>query len=288
MTKTGNAPRRLLTPTGGYLRGYDYTLNPFIGCAYGCKYCYVQALPVARFRGEPWGSYAEPKRFSAEAFVRELERAKLRGGTRIFMSSSTDPYQPAEWRVQATRSLLLTMQSAPELVDFLFVQTRSPLVARDADILATLRDRVLVSVTLETDQEEVRRRFTPRAPTVRARIRAVEALRAHGVSVQIAVAPILPSSPDFPQLLATLADSVAIDDWFIGDGAHGRRSRAMGVDQWYLPEEREVWCRPGQARDFAELLAERMPRDRIFLHQQGFLPPGVRQPFDERTDPEHA
>ncbi|ACV58868.1 SPL family radical SAM protein [Alicyclobacillus acidocaldarius] len=288
MTGLGHSPSRLLTPTGGYLRGYDYTLNPYIGCAYGCKYCYVQALPVARFRSEPWGSYAEAKRIDPEDLLRELRGARRRGGTRIFMSSSTDPYQPAEWRVGATRSILLTLQSEPELVDFLFVQTRSPLVARDAEILASLRHRVLVSVTLETDREDVRRRFTPRAPTVRARIRAIEALRAHAIPVQVAVAPILPSSPDFPRLLAALSDFVAIDDWFIGDGANGRRSRALGVEQWYLPDERDAWYRPGQARDFAELLAERMPRDRIFLHQQGFLPLDVRRPFDERIDPEHA
>ncbi|AEJ43868.1 SPL family radical SAM protein [Alicyclobacillus acidocaldarius] len=288
MTAMSHSRSRLLTPTGGYLRGYDYTLNPFIGCAYGCKYCYVQALPVARFRGEPWGSYAEAKPINPEDLLRELRRARQRGGTRIFMSSSTDPYQPAEWRVGATRTVLRTLTSAPELVDFLFVQTRSPLVARDADLLASLRHRVLVSVTLETDREEVRRRFTPFAPTVRARIRAIEALRAHAIPVQVAVAPILPSSPDFPRLVAELADFAAIDDWFIGDGANGRRSRALGVEQWYLPAERDAWYRPEQARDFAELLAERMPRDRIFLHQQGFLPLDVRRPFDERIDPEHA
>ncbi|WP_206832440.1 SPL family radical SAM protein [Alicyclobacillus fructus] len=288
MARSANAPNRLLTPTGGYLRGYDYTLNPYVGCAYGCSYCYVQALPVARFRGEPWGSYADVKRIDPNAFLGELRRAKRRGGTRIFMSSSTDPYQPAEWRMGATRSLLLAIRSAPDLLDFLFVQTRSPLVARDAEILSSLRDRALVSVTLETDREDVRRRFAPRAPTVRARIRAIETLRAHGIPVQVAVAPLLPSSPDFPSLIARLADVAAIDDWFVGDGANGRRSQALGVERWYPPEERATWYRPEQARVFAEALARHMPRERIFLHQQGFLPTDVRRPMDERIDPEHA
>ncbi|MBF8378780.1 radical SAM protein [Alicyclobacillus mali] len=282
------ATRRLLTPTGGYLQGYDYTLNPFVGCAYGCKYCYVQALPVARLRSERWGTYADAKPVDAGSFLRELRRAKQRGGTRIFMSSSTDPYQPLEWRIGATRTLLTAMQSVPELLDFLFVQTRSPLVARDAEILAALRHRILVSVTLETDQEDVRRRFAPRAPTVRARVRAIEALRAHGIPVQVAIAPLLPCSTDFPRLVADLADFAAIDDWFIGDGSNGRRSRALGVEQWYLPHERAAWYHPAKARSFAELLAAQMPRDRIFLHQQGFLPPDMRLPFDERIDPQDA
>lgn len=288
MATSHRGKRRLLTPTGGYLRGYDYTLNPFIGCAYGCRYCYVQALPVARLRQARWGTYAEPKAIHPDDLLRELRRAKRRGGTRIFMSSSTDPYQPAEWRIGATKTVLAAMNSEPDLVDFLFVQTRSPLVARDAELLAALRDRALVSITLETDREDVRRRFAPHAPTVRARIRAIEALRSQGIPVQVAVAPLLPSSPDFPRLVAEIADYAAIDDWFVGDGAGGRRSRSLGVEGLYLSDEIGTWYRPAQARAWAEALASWMPRERIFLHQEGFLPLDVRRPFEERTDPQHA
>ncbi|SIS64359.1 SPL family radical SAM protein [Alicyclobacillus vulcanalis] len=288
MARSTKRKRRLLTRTGGYLAGYDYTLNPFVGCAYGCLYCYVQALPIARFRRERWGSYADIKPVDPETWQNELRGARRRGATRIFMSSSTDPYQPAEWRAGVTRSVLMTMAAEPSLVDFLFVQTRSPLVVRDIDLLKALGDRVLVSVTLETDREDVRRRFAPHAPTVRARIRALESLRAAGIPVQVAVAPLLPSSPDFPHLIASLADFVAIDDWFVGDGARGTRSLALGVDRLYLPEERDAWFHPRAARTFAQRLADAMARDRIYLHQQGFLPTNARHPFDEGNDSPHA
>ena len=75
------------------------------------------------------------------------------------MSSSTDPYQPVEAQEQITRSLLETMLM--ELPDFILVQTRSPLVTRDIDLLQKLGERVRVSMTVETDQDDIRKHFTP-------------------------------------------------------------------------------------------------------------------------------
>ena len=91
-------PVRWLNPASGYLTGYAYTLNPYIGCTFGCSYCYVRRMPLALFRGSPWGEWAEPKRFDDDSFRREWRRAIAKGDLTVFMSSVTDPSRPAERR----------------------------------------------------------------------------------------------------------------------------------------------------------------------------------------------
>ena len=95
-----------LTKTGGFLCGFTHTLQPYIGCRFGCAYCYVKGLQVHRFHQPflPWGDYVHPRTGIDTHLRSELARAQDRGALgalAIFMSSATDPYQPAErtWRL---------------------------------------------------------------------------------------------------------------------------------------------------------------------------------------------
>src|ERR1700690_2464963 len=94
---------RALTPTGGFLRGFAYSLNPYAGCAFGdgggCPFCYVRALPVARARAGQWGTWVIAKINLPELLERELSALERNGelvDATIFMSSATDPYQGIE------------------------------------------------------------------------------------------------------------------------------------------------------------------------------------------------
>ena len=263
---------KILTPTGGFLEGYAYSLNPYIGCMFGCAYCYVRKLPVALFRNKPWGSWVEGKREAASRIGKELAAAKRKGPVTIFMSSSTDPYQPAEYKERLTRALLAAMADNPP--DFLFVQTRSPLVTRDLDLLRQFGDRILVSITIETDREDVRRAFTPSAPPLAARFRALQAVRDAGIPCQAAVAPVLPFSGRFASRLAACTDRVTVDDYELGDGSGGRRSRQLGLERIYAslnePDPYSPWRRE---RLWAQLEQIFSPQA-LFLSREGFLPPG--------------
>lgn len=166
VTVSAYTPGRLLNPASGYLKGYTHTLNPYGGCVYGCSYCYVRRLPVALFEEQAWGRWVKVKENAPELLAKELKRAKAKGPVVLFMSSSTDPYQPLEGKLKLTRRLLEVMASDPP--HFLFLQTRSPLVMRDLDLLTQLKNRLCVSITLETDREEVRRALTPTAPPLAA------------------------------------------------------------------------------------------------------------------------
>ena len=142
--------KTILNPTGGFLASYTHSLNAYQGCAFGrgsCPYCYVRALPIQRMAGAEWGEWLRIKTTAPELLARELEAAQrkgLFGRMRVFMSTATDPYQGVESRVRLTRRLLEVFEQSGEF-GLLVVQTRSPLVERDLDLLKRLGRRVAVS-----------------------------------------------------------------------------------------------------------------------------------------------
>ncbi|MDD9266932.1 radical SAM protein [Paenibacillus sp. GCM10023248] len=260
----------LLTKASGFLEGYTHTLNPYIGCAFACSYCYVRQMPVALFRSEAWGSWVDVKENAAALLAEELAKAKRRGPVTIFMSSATDPYQPLEYQERLTRSLLEAMIAEPP--DFVFVQTRSPLVKRDADLLQALGCRVRVSMTVETDREDIRRAFASSAPPIPARLAALRELAARGIPVQAAIAPVLPSSEHFAERLAGIVERVCIDDYFMGDGSGGRRTARIGVRAIYDALGLPDWYGPDAFKRVHEQLLRHFPQERVLVSQEGFLP----------------
>ncbi len=267
-------PKTLLNKGTGFLSGYSHSLNPYAGCVFGCSYCYVRKMPVAVFRGAEWGSWVDIKKDAAEVLRRELRREKAKGPVTIFMSSSTDPYQPIEQREQITRSLLEAMAADPP--DFLLVQTRSPLVRRDIDLLHRLGNRVRVSMTVETDLEDVRKRFAPHAPPIAARLKTLESLKNAGIPAQAAISPVLPSSERFPEILRPLVDRVCVDDYFMGDGSGGKRTRNLGVRALYTDLDPERWYTPSAWRIVYDRLTRVFRKDQIFVSVKGFEPYALR------------
>jgi DNA repair photolyase len=263
-------PAKMLNAASGYLSGYTHTLNPYAGCAFACSYCYVRQMPISLFRGQPWGEWVDLKQRAAELLQKELLKAQQKGPVTIFMSSSTDPYQPVEYRARITRSLLEVMTKVRP--DFVLLQTRSPLVTRDIDLLHALGDRVRVSMTLETDREDVRKAFTPAAPPLTGRIRALQKLVQHGIPVQATVAPLLPCTDRFAQKLADLVDKVCLDDYFMGDGSKGKRTERIGIRSIYERHQMEEWYTREATLKFKEQLETYFSKDRIGISQEGFLP----------------
>ncbi|KAF9123892.1 hypothetical protein BGX30_001211 [Mortierella sp. GBA39] len=115
--------------------------------------------------------------------------------------------------------------------DSLQIQTRGPLITRDIDLLTQLKDKceLLVSMTVETDREDMKRVFAPQAPGIRLRLRALQEIREAGIRTQASISPVLPFTPDFPKTLSGIADYVWIDTLLIGDGMLGKRSARLGM-----------------------------------------------------------
>lgn len=270
VTSAYTTPKTLLNKGTGFLSRYSHSLNPYAGCAYACSYCYVRQLPVSVFRKEEWGSWVDIKQNAAELLRKELRKAKAKGPVTVFMSSSTDPYQPAEAKELITRSLLKVMASDPP--DFLLVQTRSPLVTRDIDLLLQFKDQVRVSLTIETDREDICRAFTPFAPPIAARLRAGQQLAEAGVPVQATIAPVLPSTEQFPSQLRSWAERVCLDDYFMGDGSGGIRTAKLGIRPIYQQLGLESWYTRDAYRIVHERLLQVFPNHQVFLSQEGFAP----------------
>ncbi len=263
--------RRLLTPTGGYLSAFSHTLNPYAGCAFGDRgcgvYCYVAESPIGRFADRPWGRWLRVKTNAAAALRRELERRPRLEDVRIFMSSATDPYQPAEARYGITRSILEVFCEFP--VGLLLLQTRSPLVERDLDLLAGLPFAWL-SMTVETDDDEVRRALTPTSPGIERRFAVMRRARSLGVAVQAAVSPVLPHDRErFVELIAGAADRVVVDT-FTGDGAAGRRTAARPLPARFEDLGYGDWRDERAARSLYDDLRERLDAERVGWSVEGF------------------
>jgi DNA repair photolyase len=183
---------------------YDYAVNAYVGCGHQCLYCYAKFMK--RFTGhpEPWGTFVDVKVNAAELLAREVKR-KHKG--RVWMSGVCDAYQPLERKYQLTRRCLeiLVEQGWP-----VTIQTKSPLVLRDIEILKSSADAE-VGFTITTAEEKVRRIFEPGAPPFMKRIEALGILRAAGVRTFVMVAPMLPGAEALADLLKGTVDYALID-----------------------------------------------------------------------------
>ncbi|MGH2588823.1 MAG: radical SAM protein [Dehalococcoidia bacterium] len=231
------ASSALLSPqtAGSFVREFDYTINPYGGCAFACAYCYVPS--VLRGRAEKmggWGTYVEARVRAPAVLARQRH---LLAGRSFFCASATDPWQPAERRYEITRRLLEILAGVP--FTFGLFSTRSPLVLRDLDLLGAMAQRTEVGISLPTDREDVRRVFEPRNPPVAARLETARRLREAGIAVRLHVSPAQPATAEFPRLAGEVADWVWLD-W----PAHLRADwtdlyRQHGLGEWLRRERIE-------------------------------------------------
>jgi DNA repair photolyase len=255
--------RSIFSPATGFIKrgGFDWTCNPYLGCSYGCTYCYSAFLPQNPRPAGDWGRWFSAK---ANAVVLARKQAKKVAGQAVYLSSVTDPYQPAERSLFLTRGILeAILPHRPRLV----VQTRGPLVVRDIDVLRRF-DAVRVNVSVPTDSEAVRNRFEPKAPPLERRWLALEELVAAGVPVGVCVTPTLPLADPtaFADRIARLAPAVTVVQEF-----HDARGR-FGADT----AAEAVRLRDGygwgeaEYRRFVETLRRRLP---VYEGEEGFFPP---------------
>jgi DNA repair photolyase len=277
-----------LTKTGGFLQGFTHTLQPYIGCRFGCEYCYVKGLSVHRFH-QPrldWGAYGHPRVGIAERLRKELQRFARRGELdqlSIFMSSATDPYQGLERRWRLTRACLDVF--ADYQPGLLVVQTRSPLVRDDFDRLRRLGERCWLNFTLETDLDEVRRIVTPRCPPIPRRWETLQEAVDRGLQVQITVSPCLPFSDveTFGTLLLAHGHRVVVDSYTSGDGQNGKRTAATGIPALYRQQQWADWRSEEAARALYAWLRARSG-DAIGWSQAGFVSMAVQTTSDALTE----
>lgn len=259
--------RSIFSPATGFIMrgGFDWTCNPYLGCSFGCTYCYAMFLPQNRRPKEDWGKWFQAKQNAVE--LAKKQSAKL-AEQALYMSSVTDPYMSPERGLKLTRGILeALLPHQPRLL----IQTRGPLVTRDLDLLKQFQS-VRVNVSIPTDCQEIANAFEPKAPPLERRWQALAEVKAAGVPVGICVTPMLPlRDPEaFVKRLAAFNPEVLVTQDF--HDSHGGFGADTGAKARKLLENM-TWT----AADYGRCLARLRARREVFEGEAGFFPPEARQ-----------
>src|SRR5947209_3331105 len=165
--------------------GFQWSLNPYMGCVHRCTFCYVRAFEKRADRpsDDRYGRSIRVKTNVAEVLRRELARSSWDREI-VAIGAATDPYQPAEGRYKLTRACLQALAQAANPFSII---TRGPLIVRDLDVLVEAARRAPVGVTfsIPTLDPEIWRRTEPGTAPPHQRLRALQQLVAAGVNVGV-------------------------------------------------------------------------------------------------------
>jgi DNA repair photolyase len=227
-----------LNPVKGM--GFKWSLNPYMGCAHRCTFCYVRAFErrADRPSDERYGHTIRVKTNIAQVLRRELARPSWQR-EHVVVGAATDPYQPCEGRYRLTRACLEAFAAAANPFSII---TRGPMILRDLDVLARAARLAKISITfsIPTLDEEVWRKTEPSTAHPRQRLRAVKALVDAGIRVGVGMAPVLPGISDREDQLAEVVRAA-------------REAGATGV--W----TNVLFLRPGTREHFLEAVARDWP-----------------------------
>jgi DNA repair photolyase len=247
---------------------FGWSLNPYMGCAHRCTFCYVRAFErrADRPSDERYGTSIRVKTNVAEVLRRELARPSWERAP-VAVGAATDPYQPAEGRYRLTRACIEAFADAAS--PFALI-TRGPMIVRDLDVLVAAAKRADVSVTfsIPTLDPEIWRRTEPGTAPPHQRLRALQELVQAGIKTGVGMAPILPGISDKPELLAEVVRAAR------AAGATGVWANVLHLK----PGTREHFL-AGLADDWPELVPE---YERLYA-KKAYLGAEVSGPIRERV-----
>ena len=256
---------------------FDWTVNPYRGCEFGCKYCYARYThEYMEIDGGEFEQKIFVKRDAAALLAREIPQkysyaSKASGYTQaehIAIGTATDPYQPAEKEYGVTRACLEELTKHEGLS--VSVITKSNQIVRDIDIYQRIarRSALSLNITVTTLKPRLARLLEPRAPRPDLRVRAVRELRAAGLNVGVSASPLLPGINDGEGELEAVAEAV----------------REAGA-QWFFSGV--LFLMPASARQFLPFLRDKFPKLARQYEQwyakNGYAPEEYRRKVSERV-----
>jgi len=188
---------------------FTWTINPYRGCEFACKYCYARYTHefMELRNGIEFEQKIYAKQHAADLLRQELRRVKT--GEEIAIGTATDPYQPIEKKLEVTRGIL--EEFARHAGFELGIVTKSGLVVRDIDLLKEIgrQNQLSVNLTVTTADADLARILEPRAPRPDLRLQALSKLRDAGIRAGVICAPVLPGITDGPRQLETVVKAAA-------------------------------------------------------------------------------
>jgi DNA repair photolyase len=245
---------------------FAWTINPYRGCEFACKYCYARYTHefMEMRDGIEFEQKIYAKQHAADLLRQEIR--KVKAGEQIAIGTATDPYQPIERKLEITRAILeeFARHSGLELG----IVTKSALVARDIDVLQQIaqRNEIFVNCTITTTDAELARILEPRAPRPDLRLKALRKLRDAGIGAGVICAPVLPGITDSPKQLEAVV----------------RGAAAAGANYVYA---NPLFLKPCSAAVFMPFLRENFPQLVADYEQRfkdrSFLAPAYRKRISE-------
>ena len=168
----------------------DFSVNPYVGCAHACQYCYASFMKRFTNHAEPWGDFVDVK------YWPEIKHPEKYAGKEAFFGSVTDCYQPCEAKYGRTRALLEQLQGSGISIS---IATKSDLVLRDLDLIKTFPN-ARVSFSINTLDEEFRREMD-RGVSIERRLAAMQQFYDAGVQTTCFISPIFPGITDVQAII---------------------------------------------------------------------------------------
>jgi DNA repair photolyase len=245
---------------------FTWTINPYRGCEFGCRYCYARYTHefMEMRDGIEFEQKIYVKQHAADLLRHELRRVKP--GESIALGTATDPYQPAERRYEVTRAIL--EEFARHRGFELGIVTKSNLIVRDLELLQQIAksNAVSVHITITTLDTELARILEPRAPRPDLRLDAVRTLAKAGLRVGISCSPVVPGITDAPADLEALI----------------RAASESGADYVFA---NPLFLKPCSAAVFLPFLEQNFPHlvdnYRRRYQDRAFLPPAYAKRLSE-------
>src|SRR5271154_6943595 len=258
--------RSLLNRCTGVRMPFTWTINPYRGCEFACKYCYARYTHefMEMRDGVDFEQKIFVKQHAADLLRQELRHVKP--GEEIAIGTATDPYQPAERRFEVTRAILEELARHRGLQ--IGIVTKSNLVLRDIDVLQLIAEnnRLIVNLTITTLKVDLARILEPRAPRPDLRLEAMLKLNQEGIAAGVICAPVLPGITDSPRDLEALVRATA---------------KAGGKYIFANP----LFLKPCSAAVFLPFLEKQFPQlvesYRLRYKDRAFLPVSYRKPLSQ-------
>lgn len=229
---------QIIVPTG--FKNYDVCMNPYVGCEFGCSYCYVRFF--VKDPQKEWGDFVRVRDFVESRLPEALKKGVVKipvgrikqededgkikskkiynnlpiTDARLVIGTMTDPYQPQEKKHRITRKALeILLQSDLPKFKKVGIFTRSPLVLQDLELIKQL-PKCRVHFTITPYPDEVTRVIEPYSPIVAARWKVIKKLKEAGIRVHVNVAPVMPTISE--QMIEEFARKLAelqVDEYFV-------------------------------------------------------------------------
>jgi DNA repair photolyase len=256
---------------------FEWTINPYRGCEFACKYCYARYThEYMELDGSEFEKKIYVKKDAAPLLAHDISRkysytSERSGGERadhIAIGTATDPYQPAEREYGVTRACLEELAKREGLS--VSIITKSNQIVRDIDVLQRIASRsdLAIDITITTLRPRLARLLEPRAPRPDLRLAAVKELREAGLAVGVSASPLIPGITDREGDLEAVAEA----------------AREAGA-QWFFSGV--LFLMPASAKQFLPFVREKFPRLAKQYEQwyakNGYAPEEYRQKASERV-----